>query len=154
MKKFREYTEAMKVSNDEKYMQMAIVEAKLALQKGNLPVGAVLATSSVVFKDCNTVNEDLDVTAHAVINLVRKSGVFKKQLDEAILYTTVEPCIMCAKAAELAGIREVVFGCYDKVNGFISNKTLTEQVDLSYRGGVLAKECLVLFSKEDREGLE
>ena len=155
MRKFNEFAQVVRVSQDEKYMRMAIVEAEKAKQKGDFPVGAILACSSAVLKEYNTINSEGDPTAHAVMNLVRKSSPFKKHLNESIIYSTTEPCLMCIKAAEMVGIKELIFGCYDKINGFMSNNILRENAEfaLAARGGLLANECIELFDEKYRQGL-
>lgn len=156
-KKFHEYAALLKGANDEKHMKMAIEEATKAAQKGDMPIGAILVTPSHIIRECNTVSDELDVTAHAVMNIVRKSALFKHHLAEcSVLYATVEPCVMCAKAAQLVGIKEIVFGCYDEVHGYLSSGVLKEDVnfDIISRGGFMAAECMKLFDKDQAKGLK
>ena len=88
--------------------------AAVARSKGNHPFGALLALDGRVLLTAeNSVNSDHDLTRHAELNLVSEAA---RRLDPAILsaaalYTSTEPCAMCAGAIYWAGIRTVVFGC-------------------------------------------
>ncbi len=99
---------------DEKFMQTAIDLAWQARRAGNHPFGALLELNGrILLTALNTVNSDHDVTRHAELNLV---SLASQQLDadtlaEVTLYTSTEPCAMCAGAIYWAGIRRLVFGC-------------------------------------------
>ena len=98
---------------DEKFMRRALALAKQARNGGNHPFGALLVVNGYVRVEAeNTVNDE-DCTCHAELNLVRMA---EKQVSEAdrarsILYTSTEPCAMCAGAIFWSGIREVVYSC-------------------------------------------
>ncbi len=108
---------------DEKFMQAAIDLAWQARRAGNHPFGALLELDGrVLLTALNTVNSDHDVTRHAELNLV---SLASKQFDvdtlaKMTLYTSTEPCAMCAGAIYWAGIRRVVFGCSGGVLGEIA----------------------------------
>ena len=141
--------------NHQDFMQQALVEAK----KGDLPYGAVIVKDNeIVIRGHNTAQTDSDVSAHGEINALRaftkKYGYSLEALEGYTLYTTCEPCPMCAAACVWAGVSQIVFGA--------STKQLidlgTEQIDLSCQtvtdkgfhdvkivGGILADECLELF---------
>ena len=143
--------------NHEKFMREALTEAK----KGDLPYGAVIVKDSeIVIRSYNTAQRDNDVSAHGEINAIRaftkKHGYSLDTLSGYTLYTTCEPCPMCATACIWSGISRVVFGA--------STKQLidlgAEQIDLSCQtiaekgfqslevvGGILEEECLELFKK-------
>lgn len=99
---------------DEKFMQAAIDLARQARHAGNHPFGALLELNGrVLLTAQNTVNAEHDVTRHAELNLV---SLASQQLDAdtlaaVTLYTSTEPCAMCAGAIYWAGIRRIVFGC-------------------------------------------
>jgi tRNA(adenine34) deaminase len=153
-RKFREFTEQRKHLKDEDYMQIAIKEAEKAKLDGNPAIGAVLVTPRGFYADGNTAYSECDHCNHAEINVIRKaSGLQDRALNDAILYVTLEPCLMCAMAAYYNGIREVVFGAYDDASGFVSSKLLVDHnfLGITYKGGVLANECISLLPKEYHE---
>ena len=141
--------------NHEHFMKEALAEAK----KGDLPYGAVIVKDNeIVIRAHNTAQTDNDVAAHGEINALRtftqKYGYSLEALKGYILYTTCEPCPMCAAACVWAGVSSVVFGA--------STEQLidlgTKQIDIPCKtvaeksfqkievlGGVLADECLELF---------
>ena len=143
--------------NHEKFMRSALVEAK----KGDLPYGAVIVKDNeIVSRGYNTAQTDNDVSAHGEINALRaftqKYGYSLDALKGYTLYTTCEPCPMCAAACVWAGVSKVVFGT--------STEQLinlgTKQIDLACKtvaekgfhpievvGGILADECLELFKQ-------
>lgn len=98
-------------SEHEKFMRRAIALAKQSANGGNHPFGAVLVRNGyVVAEGENTVIDD-DCTHHAELSLVRSAERFLSdaQRAESTLYTSTEPCAMCAGAIYWAGIRRVVF---------------------------------------------
>ena len=98
--------------SDHPRLDLAIDQARLARAAGNHPFGAVLADAdgTVVLSAQNTVVTDSDVTGHAESNLVRlASTTLGRDLRGYALYTSTEPCAMCAGAIYWAGISKVVF---------------------------------------------
>ncbi len=98
----------------ELFMREAIRLAYEARGNGNHPFGALLVhNGEAVLTAVNSVNSEQDVTRHAELNLVSEaSRLFApEQLAEMILYTSTEPCAMCAGAIFWARIRTVVYGC-------------------------------------------
>ena len=98
----------------EMFIKKSYELAKQAAEKGNHPFGALLVIDrKIAFTAENTVVSDHDVTRHAELNLV--SSVSRKLnaelLGQSILYTSTEPCAMCAGAIFWAGIPEIVYGC-------------------------------------------
>lgn len=88
--------------------------AKSSVENGNHPFGALLVLEDLVIMTSeNEVNTRKDVTAHAELLLVQKAQKFlnSDQLAESILYTSTEPCAMCAGAIYWVGIKNVVYGC-------------------------------------------
>ncbi|MFJ2766557.1 nucleoside deaminase [Streptomyces sp. NPDC087300] len=98
---------------DERHLLAAIALAAAARENGNHPFGALLtdAEGNVVLEAENSVVTDSDVTAHAETNLVRKASraLTPEQLAASTLYTSTEPCAMCAGAIYWSGIRRVVY---------------------------------------------
>ncbi len=101
----------MSMEEHEKFMRRALALAKISANSGNHPFGAVLVRQGyVVVEGENTVIDD-DCTHHAELNLVRtaEKTMSDSQRAESTLYTSTEPCAMCAGAIYWAGIRRVVF---------------------------------------------
>jgi len=155
---FNNYLEQQRL--DEDHMMTAILMAEDGKLKGDIPIGACLVMPRHEISECNTVWTEGDEFNHAEINVIKKARELGfRNLKNSILYTTVEPCPMCAMAALNHGIKEIVFGAYDEQNGFsTSNKLNLDKLPLVYRGGVLAKECRDLLptrlQENTRETLE
>lgn len=141
--------------NHEHFMKEALAEAK----KGDLPYGAVIVKDDeIVIRGYNTAQTDNDVSAHGEINALRaftkQYGYSLDALKEYILYTTCEPCPMCAAACVWAGVSTVVFGASTEQlidlgtkQIDIPCKTVVEKSfqNIDVVGGILAEECLELF---------
>lgn len=108
------------------YMKIALNEARLAAQRDEVPVGAVLVdfrTGEIVAQTGNRCEQDFDISAHAEI-LALKAGAAHFQsarLPFCDLYVTLEPCAMCAAAISFARIRRVYFGAYDPKGGGVEH---------------------------------
>lgn len=105
------------MKNDEHWMQHAIILARYAELRGEIPVGTVLVINDNVIGEgwnCSIINND--PTAHAEILALRQGGKNMKnyRLLETTLYVTLEPCIMCATAMIHARINRLVFGTKNK----------------------------------------
>jgi tRNA(adenine34) deaminase len=107
------------MNDDEKYLARAIELAELAIEQGDVPVGAVLVSDELVLEAKNEKEARPDPTAHAEMLLIREAarrlGVWR--LSEATLYVTKEPCVMCAGAIIAARIKRVVYGAKDPKGG-------------------------------------
>ncbi len=104
----------------EQFMREALREARLAAQMADVPVGAVVVVEGEIVGRGRNQREALaDPTAHAEVIALRAAAqeLGTWRLTEAILYVTLEPCIMCVGAAVLSRIRCLVFGCHDPKNG-------------------------------------
>ena len=102
------------------FMRVALEEAKVAFDEGEVPVGAVIVKDKqVVAKAHNLIESDCDPTAHAEIIAIK--GASKKlnswRLDDCSLYVTLEPCTMCIGAIRQARISEIYFGAFDEKFG-------------------------------------
>ena len=133
---------------DEKYMRLAIEEAKLALQADEVPIGAIIvAGGRIVGRGHNLVETLVDVTAHAEIQAITaaSSTIGGKYLNDCTLYVTVEPCPMCAGALGWSQIGRIVYGASDPKRGFstISNNMLHPKTVVT--AGVLREECEALM---------
>lgn len=105
---------AQAMADHQRYIRQAIDLAQSAREKGNHPFGALLVVDGQMVQTAeNTVAVDGDVTGHAELNLIRKATrrLGAEVVARATLYTSTEPCAMCAGAVHWAGIRRVVYGC-------------------------------------------
>ena len=147
---------------DEKYMKMALEEARKANQEGEIPVGAILLKDGrVLAKDHNRCIELSDPTAHAEILVLRKGGEVLRnyRLNEAVMYVTAEPCPMCVSAMVHGRISRLVFGSLEPKFGAVESKfRLLNDNGLNHKievdRGILEKECgeiLESFFKKRRE---
>jgi len=102
------------MNNDLEYLRRAIIVSRNARDNGNHPFGAILvnANGDIVLEAENTVTTENDVTNHAETNLVRLASrsIPHNELPSHTLYTSCEPCAMCAGAIYWAGIGRVVYG--------------------------------------------
>lgn len=138
---------------DEKFMKMAIAQAKKAQKIDEVPIGAVLVIDGkVVSKAYNQTEKRQLATAHAEIIAIEKASKKLKswRIDDATLYVTLEPCAMCAGAIVNARIKRVVFGAYENKSGCAQSKfyVLTDSGlnhKCEYLGGVLENECASLI---------
>jgi tRNA(adenine34) deaminase len=131
------------------YMREALAEACSAEAGGEVPVGAVLVIQGqIVARAHNTPIATHDPTAHAEMNLLRAAAASQAnyRLDDATVYVTLEPCVMCAGALVHARIRTLVFGARDLRFGGVRSKFQIADSDLlNHRievvEGVLAAEA-------------
>ncbi len=137
----------------ENFMMLALEEAK----KGDSPYGAVIVKDNeVVAKGHNTVKRDSDLSAHAEINVIRSltAKIRNHSLEGYTIYTTGEPCPMCATACVWTGMYEIVYGASIQdlvaVNQSQINISCEEVIAKGFRNikvtkGLLREECLRLF---------
>ena len=134
---------------------MALELAREAQAAGEVPVGAVIVMGAeVIGRGRNCPIERSDPTAHAEILAVREAcaAAGNYRLEGAVLYTTLEPCVMCAGALVAARIAKVVFGARDlRFGGVRSKFRLADAEVLNHRleieEGVLGAECAELMLK-------
>ena len=136
------------LEKDEKYMRLALEEAKLALEADEVPIGAIIvAGGRIVGRGHNLVETLTDVTAHAEIQAITaaSSTIGGKYLNDCTLYVTVEPCPMCAGALAWSQIGRIVYGASDPKRGFstISDNMLHPRTVVV--AGVLRDECEALM---------
>ena len=141
--------------NDEELMRMAIAEAKLAEEHGDIPIGAIVVLNDEVLSSRHNVRElQNDPTAHAEMLAIRDAAkaLGTSRLDGAILVSTLEPCPMCAGAALLARVSKVIFGAEDPKAGALgslyqlgSDPRLNHEFVVTPR--VLQEECGRLLQK-------
>jgi tRNA(adenine34) deaminase len=139
--------------DDEVFMREALALAREAERAGEVPVGAVVVQGgAIVGRGFNSPIARNDPTAHAEILALRQAAETAKnyRLEGAVLYVTLEPCIMCAGAAVTARIARLVFGSRDlRFGGVRSKFRIADSELLNHRvevvEGVLAAECTELM---------
>ncbi len=136
-------------------MRLALKEAKEALKKDEVPVGAILVRNNRVITAAHNIREEKkDPTAHAELIVLRegasKTGSWR--LTDAILYVTKEPCVMCAGAMVNARLGRLVYGCNDKRYGAVASRyqiasdpILNHQIHVT--SGVLESECADILKR-------
>lgn len=139
---------------DQEFMRLALAEAETARDLGEVPIGAVIvdATGEILAAASNRTITNSDPTAHAEVLAMRIAGekVGNYRLTGCTLYTTIEPCVMCAGALVNARIQRLVFGAHDERFGAVETKfQLCDNDQLNHRmeivRGVLADECRELM---------
>jgi tRNA(adenine34) deaminase len=105
---------------EEQFMKLALREAEKAYAEGEVPVGAIVVINNrVISRGYNMVEKLKDPTAHAEIIALTSAfnSLGSKYLQDATLYVTVEPCLMCAGALHWSKIGKIVWGAEDVKNG-------------------------------------
>jgi tRNA(adenine34) deaminase len=133
---------------DIEFMQAALADAALAAEQGEIPVGAVIvANGEVIASGHNRSITARDPSGHAEIVVLRSAAekAGNHRLNNATLYVTLEPCVMCVGAIAQARVTRVVFGAYDKKAGALGSvEDLADSRALNHRfevnGGLLAEE--------------
>src|SRR5580704_6565683 len=111
-------------TDDQRFMQVALDEARAAAERGEVPVGAaVVVQGRIVASAGNRTVADCDPTAHAEIVALREAAVAisNYRLLDATVYVTIEPCAMCAGAMVQARIARLVYGADDPKSGAVSS---------------------------------
>ena len=134
-------------------MRAALVEAELAAEGGEIPVGAVVVVNGeIIANGHNRSIADNDPSAHAEIIALRNAALAQSnyRLSGATLYVTLEPCVMCVGAIVQARIERLVFGAYDDKAGALGSATdLSDSRALNHRfeinGGLLAGDSAALL---------
>ena len=109
------------IYDDTYYMQQALTEARKALRNEEIPVGAVVVSNGRIIGRGHNLTETLrDVTAHAEMQAITAAAneLGGKYLDDATLYVTLEPCLMCAGAIGWSQMRRIVIGARDSRRGY------------------------------------
>ncbi len=136
-------------NSDEKFMRMALNEARLALDKQEVPIGAVVvAGGRVIGRGHNLVETLMDATAHAEMQAITAamSTLGGKYLSDCTLYVTVEPCVMCGGALAWSQIGRVVYGASDAKRGYSTYSERIMHPRTKVVAGVLREECEALMS--------
>ena len=140
----------------DKWMRAALREAEKAAAAGEIPVGAVVVSPSgeILSRAHNRPVADKDPTAHAEMIALRKAAkkVGNYRLPGCRLVVTIEPCPMCAGAAVLARVEEIIYGADDPKTGAVrSLYRIASDSRLNHRAhvisGVLTAECAALLTE-------
>ncbi len=142
--------------HDENWMWRAIGVAREAAEIGEVPVGAIVVDSEgrILAAESNRTIKNIDPTAHAEILALRTAAlrVGNYRLTGSTVYTTIEPCAMCAGALVNARVARLVYGARDERFGAVETHfRICSSLDLNHRleitGGVLADNCRSLMQE-------
>jgi len=139
------------------YMKQALDQAELALNDGEFPVGCVIVhKDNVVVRSrrANSANQNMNEIDHAeIIALKHLSGIVPiSERKDVVLYSTMEPCLMCFAAIMLSGIQHVVYAYEDAMGGGTAcNRQilppLYSSAEMTLVKGIMRKESLDLFKR-------
>ena len=135
--------------DDVYFMKKALNEAYIALEKGEVPVGAVIVLNDQIIARGHNLTEQLnDVTAHAEMQAFTAASNFLggKYLQNCTLYVTLEPCQMCAGASYWAQIGKIVYGASDIERGYSQLNTKLHP-KTKVISGILETECSQLLKQ-------
>lgn len=145
----RRYTE------DEKYMSLALKEAKKAYKLGEVPIGCVIVyDNKIIAKGYNRRKTDKNTLSHAEITAIKKSSKYMGdwRLEGCTMYVTLEPCQMCAGALVQSRIDRVVIGCMSPKSGcagsiinLLQMKEFNHQVEICK--GILEEKCSSILTE-------
>ena len=144
----------MNILNDDVFfMRLALKEAQIAADSGEIPCGAVIVLDNIVIGKAHNQTEKInDATAHAEILAITQASQYLKnwRLKNTVMYVTKEPCPMCAGAIVLSRIKRVVWGMSDPKRGgaqsrfnILKDPNLNHKVDCTV--GVLQDDCMILM---------
>ena len=139
----------MNIESDDKYMKLALEQAGIAEENGDVPIGAVIVKDGQIIAKAYNQREQLqDPTAHAeIIALTQAAAALENwHLNGCTIYVTLEPCPMCAGALVLARMDRLVYACDDPKTGaagslynIVRDDRLNHRLEVT--SGVLAAEC-------------
>jgi tRNA(adenine34) deaminase len=146
----------MDVSKHEIYMKAALEEARKALDKQEIPVGAVVVCRDTIIARAHNLTETLkDPTAHAEMQAITAASNWLggKYLSGCTIYVTLEPCAMCAGAIGWSQASGLVYGASDEKKGYTKIKGQLLHLKTRVTPGIMEKECsdlLIRFFKSRR----
>lgn len=137
-------------SKDAEFMRIALMQAELAIQAGEVPVGCVfIRDGAVIGQGYNLTNAQCNATRHA--EMVAIDGILEQAhpsiFKDSDLYVTCEPCIMCASALGLIGVRRVIYGCSNDKFGGCGSILHLHEGQYPTSAGVLNDEAIALFKR-------
>lgn len=141
---------------DKEFMNLALEEALKAYHENEIPIGAVLINEDgiLIARNHNRIEQLHDATAHAEILTLQAASrkLKRRRLTDCTLYSTVEPCAMCAGALVLCRVKRLVYGATDSKFGaveslfnVVDNPALNHQLKVT--AGVMEEECRNLMQK-------
>ena len=141
---------------DKEFMSLALEEALRAYHENEIPIGAVLIDEDgiLISREHNRIEQLNDATAHAEILALRAASqkLNRRRLSDCTLYSTVEPCPMCAGALILCRVKRLVYGATDSKFGaaeslfnVVNNPALNHRLKVT--AGVLEEDCRELMKK-------
>lgn len=139
----------MKLYSDEYFMNEALKEARKALDKDEVPIGAVITVNNQIIARSHNLTETLnDVTAHAEMQAFTAASNYLggKYLIDCTLYVTLEPCAMCAGASGWTQISKIIFGAHDKKRGYSKYSSRLLHPKTKVVSGILELECSKLLT--------
>ncbi len=135
--------------NDEYFMKKALFYANKAYLEGEVPVGAIIVIENkIIARAYNQIEKLNDVTAHAEMLALTSASNFtnSKYLNQCSIYSTLEPCYMCAGALLLSKIGAIIYSTSDPENGGFSNGIELSK-NTTIRKGILLDESKALIKK-------
>jgi tRNA(adenine34) deaminase len=162
LKELKLVTTAAEMEWDERWMRHALDAAREAQERGEVPVGTcVVSGDTLIAVAGNRTRTDCDPTAHAEVVALREAAqaLGNYRLTDVAVYSTIEPCAMCAGALIQARVRRLIYGAADERAGAVSSRFRICDTDflnhrIEIRSGVLETECRALmqeFFKSRRE---
>ena len=147
------------MTNDEKYMKQALLQAKKASDQGDVPIGCVIVKDDkIIARAYNKRNKQNLALAHAEIAAIKKASkvVGDWRLEDCVLYVTLEPCQMCAGAIVQSRLDRVVIGtdnpkagCAGSILNLLQMKEFNHQVEITR--GVLKEPCSEILQEFFRQ---
>ncbi|MEO5936489.1 MAG: tRNA adenosine(34) deaminase TadA [Terriglobales bacterium] len=142
-------------TQDERFMQAALAEARRAGELGEVPVGAVVVRQGeIVGRGHNRNLTDHDPSAHAELVALREAGraLANHRLGDCELFVTIEPCAMCAGAIVHSRIKRLIYGAFDPKAGAVQSvMQVVNHPQLNHRmevvSGVLGAECAAVIQE-------
>ena len=133
-------------------MRKALIEAEEAGKRGDLAIGTVIVHNKLIISsDSNRIYTKESVVSHAEVNAIHNCAPYlRKYNKECVIYTTVEPCIMCLPTIVMANISHVFYGvtdAYMNMKSFIGGNPYIKERLQTYQGGVLEKESEALIRR-------
>jgi len=144
------------INNDEYFMRLALQEAQLACDTGEVPVGAVIvANNKIISKTHNEVERLKDPLAHAEILAITAALEYfdTKYLDSCSIYVSLEPCPLCASAMQLSRIGKLIYSASDPKNGYSKYTPSLLHPKTIVKSGIMEEksiECLKKFFENKR----
>jgi len=138
----------MNMFDDVYFMKQAIAEAVKALERNEVPVGAIVVCKDRIIARAHNLTELLnDVTAHAEMQAITaaENVLGAKYLTDCSLYVTLEPCVMCAGAINWAQLGKLVFGAEDEKRGYLKYAPNSLHPKTNVVKGIMAEECSQLI---------